>query len=246
MDQIPMKNQEITMRNAQSGSIFIWIFVMIALFGALSYAMLQGSRGSSSSLTAERAKLAANEIVAFHTQIRNAIKAMRIDGCRDTEISFQSSYWSDASWYNNTTSPGDGKCHLFHPAGGGLNVVDPPESMGFSSPDYWEGKYFFVGETVWAGQATTCADDSCADLIMITINLPKEVCEAINRMAGIDDIPYDASWGGTPFSGVYTYVDDLADLSASASAAAKPFACFEHSDTSYGTPYTFGGLLLAR
>lgn len=173
MDQIPMKNQEITARNAQSGSIFIWIFVMIALFGALSYAMLQGSRGGGSTLTTERAKLAAQEVIEMGTLVRNTVKTLLLGGCLNTEISFEGG--PSAGDYSNIDAPTDGSCDVFG-AGGKLRA----EKLG----DGWGAERLVFGTNIVEAEGGTSQLGTVeSDLTMIR-EVDSTTCGEINKLLG--------------------------------------------------------------
>lgn len=120
MDHFPMKNQERPPCNPQSGSIFIWLFILIGLFAALSWAMSQGSRTGTATLGTERAKLIAGEIIDYGRQIKDVVHTLRINGCDDTEISFVGA----SGTYANALAPTDGTCNVFGANGGKMRLPD--------------------------------------------------------------------------------------------------------------------------
>lgn len=253
MAQKPMKNQEISRPNpqqkgrkstAESGSVIFLILIAIALFAALSYVIAQSSRTGMGTASKEQAKLVATEIISFHNKMKDTIRILRVNGCSDTQINFQSSYWSDAGWYDNTTSPADKKCNVFEPQGGGIRIIDPPKFPVTVGTFHYQGQYFFPAGTAWLESGTTCTNDSCVDLLIGLNDIPKEVCTAINSMAGIEGMPTDSSWGGPPFKGTYTYNETLGESAASVSG--KTFACMEHTNPGFRTFYSFAGVLIAR
>lgn len=93
MDQNPMKNQALRQQNPQSGSIFIWIFVMIALFAGLSFVMSQSSRTGVASITSEKNKLALSEVLEYLNTVRAGVKTLILSGCSVTTLDFTNSIY---------------------------------------------------------------------------------------------------------------------------------------------------------
>jgi hypothetical protein len=170
MDQIPMKNQVFRPSNTQSGSIFVWIFVMIALFAAFSFAVSQSSRTGAGSITQEKAKLAATEIIQFSTQLKSVIDAMRIDGCTVKQITFDGAAGGN---YTNVDEPPDGHCSIFK-SGGKMNL-----------PTFGDGKgndrLVFVGNRVEAEGGLAFMGTSEPELTMVR-EVDAETCGAINDL----------------------------------------------------------------
>ena len=172
MDHFSMKKQASPPQNPQSGSIFIWIFVMIALFGALSYAMIQSGRQGGANLSAEQTRLAASEILDYGRAVKDAIRAMSIDGCTDTQISFEGG--STNGTYTNASAPADKHCHVFDPAGANLKAPQMSDGWG-------DERLFFGANVVESHDSSAQAGTSAPDLTMIR-QVNRETCAAINAM----------------------------------------------------------------
>lgn len=131
-----MKNQASPRADTQSGSIFVWIFLMIALFAALSIAMTQGFRSGASVLTKEKASLAAQEIINYLNYVKDGVTKLRIDGCDPMDINFQNT----VNVRNNgtltetippTTRP---ECYLFASSGAGLTAQNFEQFVDARAP----------------------------------------------------------------------------------------------------------------
>lgn len=232
-----MKNQEITKRNAQSGSIFVWIFVMIALFGALSYAMMDGSRTGASTITRDRAKLAATNIIEYGTALRNAVRSATINGCRPEQISFENDH-PQSDTYTNPNAPGDESCHIFSRAGGSM-VYTPPESTILSqdptvtSVTNTYGKLIFSGASRVEGIGT-----GAQELLMWYTTLDINICMGINDILGIENTggapPTDTTdiVVLTPFQGVFATGTAAGDTVADAGTfpAGKMSGCIHEQE----------------
>jgi len=146
--------------------------VMIALFGALSFAMTRSMRTGASTATSEKSQLLAQEIIQMGTQIHNAVKAMQIDGCKDTEISFDGG--STNGDYSNPLSPTDEHCNVFSTRGGNLRV----EKMG----DGWGGERLFFGANVVESHDSSRDYGSSAPDLTLVRQVNLDTCVAINKL----------------------------------------------------------------
>jgi len=165
--------------NTESGNVFFYILLAIALFAALSYAVSQGNRGNTSTLTDQQAKLAANEIIEYGQNVANAVQKLKLRGCADTEISFENDVLSTVA-YANSNSPTDKSCHVFEIAGGGIsykNISDDYIDSSLPSP----GRWYITG-----GLRILDLGSSNSELTFLGLHLKKDVCNQINTLLGLD------------------------------------------------------------
>jgi hypothetical protein len=189
----------------QSGNILFLILIAVALFAALSYAITGSSRSGGDSISKDKAKISAAEIVQYGTQLEQAVNRLKlINTCSDTQLSFERAPFdgSDTA-YLNTNAPPNFKCHVFHPAGGGV-----------AYKEYGGEGYLISNQTcVYAvgsmnDSNTLCTADAEA-LVMIlkeTRGLSEAECIEINKNFGITGTPldYGCAWGTSPeFKGSY-------------------------------------------
>lgn len=224
--------------DSRKGSIFVLIFVFIALFAALSFAMLQGLRTGQSSLNDQEAKLVAAEIMGQANKVRDAVKTLRINGCGDTEISFDTDYMGTD--YVNPDTPPDNSCKIFHPMGGKVTFPIFSKDTQAILLDM-----AFTGRNDLDGIGTNNGNTSSSDLAMIFMISSKIVCETYNKTLNLTSLLppppetyYTESDMFTGAYGPYRYV-------AAAELRGKPTACYDAivgSDIKYVIYYT----LLAR
>ena len=181
------KNQGITYKSSrqEAGSILLWILVAVALFGALSYTMSKGNRAGVTNVSKEQAALAISEILDNATAVRRVVQELQINGCDETEISFEA---SNTSGYANSNSPSDESCHVFSPNGGGLRYAAPDEKWLDTSQSAGTGygDWRFVGHTQVEGVGSTAPE------LRMNLNFLKEsLCIAINDKLGVEN-PSDA------------------------------------------------------
>ncbi|PZQ47859.1 MAG: hypothetical protein DI551_02535 [Micavibrio aeruginosavorus] len=242
MDQIPMKNQASPAPNAQSGSILIWILIMVGLFGALSFAMSQGSRTSASNINAEQAKLVGTEIIDYARLMRDTVKSLRVNGCKDTDISFYGIISSSAaSAYDNANTPvadEDYKCHVFNGKGGGINPQKPPE--GFPAG----AQYYVTGHTAVQGVGT-----AEPDLVLILKNIDVNVCTQINKTLGVQNYASDDYADANEFDGDYpgSAAQAIGDDNTNPDyVAGQPAACVASYSVQAANTYFLYYVLLGR
>ncbi|HEU4839700.1 MAG TPA: hypothetical protein VFS88_09885 [Micavibrio sp.] len=214
---------------------------MIILFGALSFALTQGLRSSSTTGVQERAKLTASEILTYVETLKTAVKSLRINGCADTSISFYSTSWSDPTSYDNPDSPAanaDFSCHVFNPAGGATTFYNLPEGISGTS------EYYITG-----GLAVTGLGTAVPELAVIAPDLSQEVCAEINKMLKVNSYAIDGYDAGFPFQGDYTAKAEVGDNGTNPTyVTGKTAACME-STAFGGVPagqYFFYYVLQAR
>jgi hypothetical protein len=229
----------------EAGGAIIWVFVMIGLFGALSFAVNQGSRGGAASLSEKQAELAASEILDYARNIKNAVRMLQINGCDDTEVSFDQAF---VSGYSNPNSPTDESCHVFSNNGGGLRYQSPNNDWldtNFNIPanagNY--GVWWFSSSAQIDGVGTSEAE------LKVSLNFLKEnICLKLNDTLSISNpsgsVPLDESDDGIgKFTGTYgaPVADNIGDDGGHDLSGKLAFCRRE------GTPiYQFNQVLIAR
>lgn len=102
--------------HAQSGSAIIMLFVLVALFGMLAFAFMQGTRSNISWVGTEKNKAAAIAMQDCTNALTAAVNRLQLRGCGDLL-----SYKRDGA-NTNPGAPDDGSCSVYHPAGGGIKA----------------------------------------------------------------------------------------------------------------------------
>ncbi len=228
-----------TRNSTERGSAFFIILIAIAIFAALSFAVMQGSRVSQSQLSGDQARLAAQDIIQYANAVEKAVQALRLRGCSQQEISFEGA--EDGQWNGN--SPSDESCHVFSLQGGKVHYKDV-DTTYYIPGNPWSGLWMFIPDEDFIGVGTNgCADDSCADLALELMDLKQDVCMAIEKILGDGTIPEDDDIAGTgSYVGTFDSTpnivgDDDPEL------AGRGAACVH--ETNDGT-YAFYQILIAR
>lgn len=145
----------------------------------------------------------------------------------------------------------DQLCHVFEPEGGGISFSSPPTTDALdptATSNQLYGKYEFIGLAQIDLVGSTCADASCAELLLVLRNLTQDVCNTINDDAGISGNLYERIYGlGTlwlSFAGSYSYTE-AGSITDNTLLKGKHFGCFYQSNASLGN-YSFYYTLIER
>lgn len=197
--------------NKESGNIFVYILIAIALFGALSFTVSRSNRGNTSTFNDQQAKIAAQEIIEYSQTIANAVQKLRLRGCTDTEISFENNI---ETGYTNGNAPTDNSCDVFHINGGGANYSNTL------------GAWLITGNLKVAdiGSSTT-------NLNLLLPGLQQNICEFINQNLGTSEPATIDTYSGT--------VSKFTGVAASYTAATSPIIGDTATDYAGRTAFCF-------
>lgn len=217
----------------EDGNVFIFILLGIVMFVALTLTLTRGMRGETAgTMTAQKAALAAADILDYAQRIEHAVDFLRRRGISESDISFEQDSDTD---YSAHARPDSSK--IFHADGGKATWKKPPAGANDGSD------WYFIGTTCIAdlgAGATGCDTDSVSneELLAVLANIDPIVCQDINRRLGITGIPADTGGGASGTKYIGTFADGTEII-----LAGGPFstACF-----SRGGSYYFYTVLLAR
>lgn len=226
----------------------VYILIAIILFAALSFAFTSGNRASMDGGVKEVYNLYASEILQYAAAVKNAVKQAQINGCSETDISFDNPI---VSGYAHTPAV-DEKCQIFNINGGGLSYVAPQEKWLDTSKiaglEY--GKYHFNGTNWVVGFGAS----STPDLVLFLPWLTRDLCLVINEKLGVDNPggapPKDTSnvYNTVKFVGSYTSLAALGYTGGSGSVGFVNYgaACFEGDNIPTSGTYHFYKVLISR
>ncbi len=192
-----MKNQVLRGASTQAGSIFVWIFLMIALFGALSFAMSQGFRSGASILSKEKSALAATEIVEFLNKVKTAYDQLVIaNGCAPDTINFNTTEYKRGNGTVIDPAPPSPKneCTMYHSSGGGLR---PYNASALTEPSFTPGGTDWHAGHFGARYLDTGLGTAENDLTYNTVGLQENLCIAVLNLVSRDSnfttVPVDSA-----------------------------------------------------
>jgi len=212
-------------RTAESGSILIWIFLGIALFAALSFAVSDIMRGGGSTDIGEVSRLRATDLLQYAWAVQRGIRTMNIDGIDESELCFHASQWGHTDYEYNPQCA-DNANRIFSSEGGGISFQDGVDdwyapgvpALADGDRTWVFSAKFEVGDvgTDSGGGGTVAAN---ADLVMATAPVRNDVCESLNALLGFSDVTPPAVAASTyddlaaaPFKGVFA--DDAGRIAA--------------------------------
>lgn len=225
-------------QNLQSGSVMIYIFIAVALFAAITYNAMRGSRVGTTTLSEDQAKIAASEVIEYGNAVAQAIATLRLRGCRDAEISFETPI---IAGYTNGT---DTACQVFHTNGGRISFIEISTNAYADTGAAGALNFNYSGRMNFQDIGTTNSDTASSELFLLTSALKKEVCIKINKNLGTSvtgkDTPEMANtFWNTKFQGTYTFDHLLNDADVTGKTE---FCALNTTDT----VYQYLKVLLAR
>ena len=231
-------------RTSEQGNALFYVLIAVSLLAALSYAVVQSSRGNVAQINTERARLLAAEIIEYSDTMANAVAQLRLRGTDLDLMCFDHVSWG-ASDYDHAGCT-DNLNKIYHVSGGGLTWTQAPSDAmdAAATPD---NLWHIYGDNEVQDIGTTCAAAGCSDLLLITDELTQDVCIQINRLLGVTNPssvpPTDTDIGETRYIGAFGYSQTIGDEAGGSVLAGQNAGCFEN--TTDGV-YLFYKVLTAR
>ena len=217
-------------RRHESGNVLFYVLIAVSLLAALTYAVSQSGRGSVSQIGTEKARLLASGITDYANTIATAFAQIRLRGCTLDKMSFKNPV---IAAYDNASAPTDETCDIFELAGGGVTFENPPvEAAASGTPAI----HLFTIEAEIEEIGSTCGDENCTELLIVSGPLLESVCVQINTLLGVEnpsDAPPvdDAAFAGmAKYTGPLSYKTVVGDEGAGLPLKRKSAACIKDTD----------------
>ena len=171
----------------QNGSVFFYIIIAIALLASLSYAVSQGNRGNTSTITQSQAQTAAREIIDFGNAIATATQKLSLRGFDVTDLDFGNDLYLD---YNNDPLNNDNNnctddaCRVFALASDGGGGVSPRLFDDYALEDETTPtpSTALPGHVSFRPVSVNSIGTAEPDLVMEIHSLKPEICKQINTL----------------------------------------------------------------
>ncbi len=162
-------------REHQGGNAVLLILIGVALFAALAYTFMKGSKQGQGNMSTQQAKIVAQNIRSYAMDIEQGINKLVRRGCSQDQLSFAGSVNRTGAFYNNTWAPSDKSCHVFDPAGAG--IADNAVSTG-NGTNTWH----FGQNNRLVTQASPL--QTVYGIMAMMTNVSDNVCTELNKQAG--------------------------------------------------------------
>ena len=231
----------------QKGSVIFIILIGIALFAALSLAVVNSGKNVGEG-DDEQMLVLSSQMMQYALDVQTGIRRIKaVNGCSDSQISFERPPFDGTDtdyYYDNGKS--DFSCHVFHINGGKVESMPKlPSGLNDGSAA------FFTGHTcvpslkkgdVDPGVSDNCIAADGMDILFIIPNIYRAACLLINDRAGIAAIsgepPQDHADGWATAAGQY-YTGSfpssgnhaITDSSGGYGFDGKRYGCFEGGGT---------------
>jgi hypothetical protein len=145
------------------------MFVLAALFAALAFAFMQGSRSSGTMITDEQAKQYAASTISYGVELKNGFQRLVARGCNSENIGFDN---ASVAGYTHAASP-QARCKIFDVSGAALKWNAAPRGNDGSA-------WIITANRVLGVDDDTAVADS--EIIAVLPNVTLSVCQKINTL----------------------------------------------------------------
>ncbi|MFA5593114.1 MAG: hypothetical protein WC989_07355 [Micavibrio sp.] len=179
-------------QSSERGGVLVWILIAVALFAALSFAILRdGNSGTATRIMSDaQARLAAIEIVAYGNELKQAVQRLQIRGCSENELDFGNTAWIATTTGeiiqptgHNPNAPPTG-CSIFQPGDGGISARTFPSA--FFTTISGAPVNYGVARISKASVPGVGVENNQELLYRLSL-VNKEICLKINEILGIEN-----------------------------------------------------------
>ena len=255
LSSVPMTKKTSKMRNrsTECGNALIYIFVGIALFGALMFLFSRGSSQSTGGFTNQKSIVQAQAVISYGDAVATGVNKLISKGISENDISFETDVYkaaddsilNPASKFPNCTNDA---CKVFNRAGGGVIAQIPADLGGLppSSPTYFPYPGGLISHVINIPEVGTPEPE----LVLTFHTIPLDVCIAINNLLNNnfttnpplgDNTQATDDYSGS-FSGSHTNIGDGND----AWAEGKTSYCYQLRNMSDPNMYAYQKVAIVR
>lgn len=248
-DKATYQKQATNLQRYQNGSIFFYILLGVALFGALAFAISRGMRGqTSTTLNQRNINIAVSEILSEAQETETAISRLRQKGVSENDICFESNLFSEVnnSAYSLVSGCSQNTNKLYHRGGGNLAYRNASQSWldKDHSNDQGYGEWMFTNINGVEGIGTDAmSTPDSMELIAFIPHIKKEICIEINSQLSIGSIIPDNGTAFTPEPVDSGFTSASGQINA-AELQGKNSGCFKSNNT--WDTYIFYQVLIGR
>lgn len=234
------------------GSAIIFIFIAIALFAALAYAFMHGTRNSLSMMTDEEAEAYAQQIIAYTNDVEQAVKRMKLRGIPDTSFGFDNTVFRRKDGVSFLNGAGHNpncsmdNCRVFG-SGGQMQANKIPDSaLDLNTYSLMPSNTYGAGNWSFHTTAMDGVGTNDEDIMMLSHFIRREICIKINNLLGVNNPSGNPPERGTVSHSLYAgSFPGTWSWESGAAATGKKAYCGQIFDGTT-TTYTFYKVVLTR
>lgn len=238
----------------ERGNALIIILVVIALLAALTVTITRLSAKSSGNLSAEQARIQAENMMRTAQTYETAVqKLVNINRCSENELNFDNTLTTVS--YTNPNAFPDKHCDIFDVSGAGLKYESPNpaflDSGESAKSEYGEWVFNSTQCVLEVGTGDTTCNDTNVELMVILPHIKKEICVEINNLNGITNPtgnPPNEDQQGTTFIGTFTADADpeIGEGATGTNLIRHTTGCYQDSGGLWLNSYIFYHVILVR
>lgn len=241
-------------RTNNAGSVIFLILIAVALFAALTYAVMRGGSGNTG-MSKEKSTIAATEIMAYTTAVEQHLnRMMGMDGVSESDLdpgyTVKLVNGSTTSNYGGNANCTVDKCRIFVDKNGKLQT-QYFDQYAPNRPAAWGTGLPVMGSIDFAVVNVSGVGTAAPELALRVKGISIEVCNAIHRKLGLaEDTDAIESGAATQFYSAGAATELAGSTSAAevvgvsdTSFAGKTAFCHFNSTDGYATFYR---VVLAR
>lgn len=241
------------MKYTQSGNALIFILIAIFLLGGLTVLLSRTGSQSEDTGSAEQASIIVSEILKEASALQTAVQMLLSRGCSENTISFEATGTGQPTGFNNPQAPTNKSCHIYDPAGAGLQWINWPSKY----PQYFLTTFHPapMARSGIQGLGKDCTAASCSELYLFyRMYHAQAICSELNRR--LNGTTYVTGVGGlhggasSYYAGTFIAptVDNLGVPANGPTYAGKKAGCYEDIEVYAAGQryYDFYTVLIAR
>lgn len=233
-----------TPKHTESGNVLFYILIAVALLAALSFAVSDSNRGSVQTLSDDRARLYATELIENANILSSAVSQLRLRSVELDQLCFDHPNFAPNDY--NHAGCADTFNQLYDLNGAGITWTNVSAELGDTSAGA-DNLFHYYGDNEIEGIGTTCGNAGCSDLILLVDELQLSVCQQINTLLNITPAvtapPTDSDYGETRYIGAFGFSETIGDEAGGTTLSGRTEGCFERTT---GGEYAFYKVLIAR
>lgn len=236
----------------QSGSVLVYVFIGVVLFGALALTFARSLNGPVGEIDSKTAKVGSSEIIEYMKGVDRAVNKMVLHRVSETDIGFTNTVTTltagGGSYYSGNANCMADACQIFKNTGGNVKPMTPSTSYLINNSSL-PASGPMAGAVLPYVVNISGIGSASPELVLAVYGLKDTVCQSINAAFKIDagsgaiptedNMPASTLYTGSLASSTVTLGDGATELEG------KSDFCYHISGSSPATN-VYVHVLIAR